>query len=184
MASGSKPRILIDLYCGVGLFGIAASSRFDKVVGIEVVQPAITLAKQNCLANNVTNASFHCLPVEKLLDELSDSDPSDQTFTEFEIDGTYSTVSQRGPQTAIIVDPPRRGLTKTARKYLLEVRPARIVYVSCDPTTQARDISSLLARSTYKLKSVTAFDMFPQTRHLESVAVLEEVTDHWHCAGT
>ena len=141
---------LVDAYCGSGLFSLTAAKRFDRVIGIEVSDPAIFWAKRNASLNNIENAEFIQGDAANIFENVTDLDPS---------------------KTAVIIDPPRKGSTPEFLKQLVEFAPKRVVYVSCNPATQARDLVELNKR--YKIARVQPFDLFPQTRHLECVITLE-----------
>ncbi|CAE8636255.1 unnamed protein product [Polarella glacialis] len=154
------PEVLVDLYCGVGVFAIAASRHFQRVFGIELDGGAIELARGNAVANGAGNVSFQaCDAGDGLSALLAASGASEEAL--------------RGERSVVIVDPPREGLLPVASEALLDWGPQRIVYVSCDPATQARDLKELTAKGNYVVKRIVPFDMFPQTRHVESVVVLE-----------
>lgn len=142
-------RELIDIYCGVGVFSIAASSYFQRVTGIEVSASSISWARVNAVDNGAGNCWFLKGEAESLLAEIN-YNPS---------------------ETAVIVDPPRKGCHPDLIRQLAEIRPGRVVYVSCAPATQARDLA-LLVQAGYELIEVKPFDLFPQTRHIECVATL------------
>lgn len=137
---------LLDLYCGVGLFGLALADRVGEVVGVEVSPSAVADALAN--AEGMDNVTLVEGPAEEALSEL-----------EWAFD-------------LAVVDPPRGGVHPTALRALLEKRPRRIAYVSCEPTTLARDCIEFV-RAGYRLRHVQPVDMFPQTYHIESVALLE-----------
>jgi 23S rRNA (uracil1939-C5)-methyltransferase len=137
---------MIDAYCGVGTFSLAMASRTKRLVGIEGSASALEDARVNALG----------------LDHLS--------FLEGAVEDVLPTLEDDAP--AVLLDPPREGLDPRALAALLHSSPQRIVYVSCDPATLARDVKGLLAGG-YLLTSVTPFDMFPQTFHVETVAVLD-----------
>lgn len=144
--------LAIDLYAGVGLFTIQLARRFERVIGVEVDQRAAAFARRNIAANNLGNVEFRNAPVEASLAGL---------------------VKNTGGDVAVdllLLDPPRTGAA-VAIAHIVQLRPARIVYVSCDPPTLARDVR-LLVDGGYSLERVTAFDMFPQTYHVETVAWL------------
>lgn len=145
----NKIRELIDIYCGVGVFSIAASSHFKRVTGIEVSASSIGWARANAIDNGVENCRFIKGEAETLLAEV-DCNPS---------------------ETAVIVDPPRKGCHPDLIRQLAKIRPGRVVYVSCAPATQVRDLV-LLVKAGYELIEVKPFDLFPQTRHIECVATL------------
>ena len=141
---------LIDAYCGSGLFALCAAHRFDSCVGIETCAGAVEAARANAAANGVANARFHVGSAEKIFDDVGPLE---------------------GHRTAVVVDPPRKGCSGAFLQQLCGFGPRRIVYVSCAPDTQARDLKVLLAAG-YVLAGVQPFDLFPQSRHIESVATL------------
>ncbi|MDR1195705.1 MAG: 23S rRNA (uracil(1939)-C(5))-methyltransferase RlmD [Endomicrobium sp.] len=145
----SKDELLLDLYCGTGTIGICMADKVKKVIGIEQTASAIENAKTNALLNNIDNADFFASTAEKWVKENS------LTFD------------------AIIVDPPRSGLTNDIIKFLLASQARKIVYVSCNPATLARDLTSIISDGTYILKAITPLDMFPQTYHVENAVLLE-----------
>ncbi|MFI3290461.1 MAG: class I SAM-dependent RNA methyltransferase [Opitutales bacterium] len=146
-ARGNK--YLIDAYCGVGLFSLAAAKDFQQIEGVEISAKAIACAKVNAKINNITNANFMIASSEEI-------------FKQINFEGKDSTV---------IIDPPRSGSSPEFLKQLVDFAPNKIVYVSCGPDTQARDLIYLNAQG-YKVTKMQPFDMFPQTRHIETVATL------------
>lgn len=143
-----KSKNVLDLYCGTGTIGIYISDVVSKITGIEVVSDAIESANTNKKINNVENIKFILGKVEDKLDFISNNN----------ID-------------TVIVDPPRSGLHKKVIPILEKISPKTIIYVSCDPITMARDIN--LLSNNYELVEVTPYDMFPNTYHVECVAVLK-----------
>jgi 23S rRNA (uracil1939-C5)-methyltransferase len=142
--------IVYDLYCGTGTITNFVASSVKKVVGVEIVPDAIEDAKHNSELNGITNTAFFAGDLAKLLDE------------EF--------VSREGLPDIIITDPPRAGMHTKVIDQLLKAQPEKIVYVSCNPATQARDID--LMREKYELVKIQPVDMFPQTHHVENVCLL------------
>ena len=149
-AGGS--RHLIDLYCGVGFFGIEAASVVDSFVGVEYDQLAIAAARKNAASRNITNGEFVAAKVEEVLPELLKKFSAEKT--------------------AVILDPPRKGCWPETLALLRETKPAQIIYVSCQPATIARDLNILCADGVFELARVQPLDMFPQTQHVECVADL------------
>lgn len=142
---------VFDLYCGIGTIGIFASKNVNKLYGIETVSQAIEDAKINAGINNLENAEFFVGDVEKTLPEF---------------------IKERNIMPDVVfVDPPRKGCDKTALDTLLEIKPKRIVYVSCNPATLARDLKIL--EEGYEIENVSICDMFPFTHHVESIAALK-----------
>lgn len=148
-AAGGDARFLVDAYCGSGLFALTAASAFEAVAGVEVSETAVERATANAAANGIANARFIAGDAAAIFAGLEFS----------------------AAQTAVVIDPPRKGCDEAFLGQLLEFGPARIVYVSCDPATQMRDLSVLLPGG-YELAAVQPFDLFPQTRHLECVITL------------
>lgn len=140
----------IDLYCGVGLFTLPLAGRFAHVFGVEANDAAIGYARSNLQDAGLANATLTCA---KVSDWLRDEQ------------------AQLKPVDFLLLDPPRAGAEEGATDGILALRPARISYVSCDPATLARDLKHLIGGG-YCLDSVSAFDMFPQTHHVETVAHL------------
>ncbi|MGC9450803.1 MAG: class I SAM-dependent RNA methyltransferase [Oceanipulchritudo sp.] len=149
-ASGDGLRNLVDAYCGVGVFGICAHRDFAGVTGVEVSERAVELARRNADRNGVRNISFKLGSAESVFADLG-----------------YS-----AGETAVLLDPPRKGSDEGFLSQLLDFGPRRIVYVSCGPDTQARDIRQLLDGG-YLVRDVQPVDLFPQTRHIENIITLE-----------
>ena len=145
-------RHLIDLYCGVGFFGIEAADVVDSFVGVEYDQLAIKAARQNAALRKITNGEFLAAKVEVILPELL------QKFTP--------------EKTSVILDPPRKGCWPETLELLRQTQPAQVIYVSCHPATMARDLNILCADGVFELVRVQPLDMFPQTQHVECVADL------------
>jgi 23S rRNA (uracil-5-)-methyltransferase RumA len=141
--------ILLDLYCGTGSIGISMACSVKKVIGIEQMRQAVDDAKKNIVLNNIYNAKFYVSSVEDWVKE------NDINFD------------------AIIVDPPRNGLAGSVIAFLLQSKVKKIVYVSCNPSTLARDLKILIKSAKYKIKEIVPVDMFPQTYHVEVVVLLE-----------
>jgi 23S rRNA (uracil1939-C5)-methyltransferase len=139
-----------DLYCGVGSLGLYMASGCKHVVGIEQIPEAIEDAHLNAALNGITHASFETGQVELLLDPAF--------------------IARHGRPDVVITDPPRAGMHPDVIRHLITAAPARIVYVSCNPATQARDLA--LLREAYRLVTVLPVDMFPHTHHIESIALL------------
>ena len=150
-ANLSGNETIFDLYCGIGTIGIFASDKVKKIYGIETIEQAIEDAKQNAKLNNIDNAEFFVGDVEEALPKFIQE-------------------NNIKPD-CIFIDPPRKGCDKTAIETLLKIESKKIVYVSCNPSTLARDLS--LLEEKYELKDVAICDMFPFTCHTESIAVLK-----------
>lgn len=146
--------VVVDLYSGVGALALAVADLADRVVGIEIDTAAVADATKNARANGRDNVEFRPGDAETL--------PADAL--------------PGGSGTAVILDPPRKGAGHELLAALVAARPGRVIYVSCDPATLARDLALLVA-SGYQLTSVEPLDMFPQTAHVETVAALERDDD-------
>lgn len=146
----SNNDIVFDLYCGIGTISLFLSKFAKKVYGIEIVEEAIKMAKQNAEINNVKNTEFIAGDVENILDELINK--------------------KNIIPDIVLVDPPRKGLDNKSIENLLNIRVKRIVYISCNPATLIRDLSKL--EELYSIKSIKPVDMFPFTSHVECVTVL------------
>lgn len=143
----SKEDVVLDLYCGTGTITSIVSKYVKKVIGIEIVEDAIIDAKENLKINNISNAKFICGAAAKEISKIKEK-----------VD-------------VVIVDPPRKGVDRKAIAIMKKISPKKIVYVSCNPVTMARDLSYL--NDLYDVKKVTPVDMFPNTAHVESVVLLE-----------
>ncbi|HEY1718596.1 MAG TPA: class I SAM-dependent RNA methyltransferase [Verrucomicrobiae bacterium] len=145
-------RHLVDLYCGVGFFGIETADLVESFVGVEYDQLAITAARKNAASRKINNGEFVSAKVEEVLPEL---------------------LKKFSPEkTSVILDPPRKGCLPETLRLLRETRPAQVIYVSCHPATMARDLNILCADGVFELARVQPLDMFPQTQHVECVADL------------
>jgi tRNA/tmRNA/rRNA uracil-C5-methylase (TrmA/RlmC/RlmD family) len=146
-AKGDGIEHLVDAYCGVGLFALSAAPHFASVHGVEYNAEAVKAALENAKYNKISNAKFVTGKAQRIFASVSEL-PSDKT--------------------AVVVDPPRIGCEKVFLDHLLKFKPQKIVYVSCDPATQARD-AKIITSEGYSAADVTPFDLFPQTRHIENV---------------
>ena len=150
-AAASGAHFLVDAYCGSGLFALAAAPAFERVAGVEVSESSIRFARENAAANHIANASFVAGDAASIFAGL------DPAFAPAD--------------TAVVIDPPRKGCDENFLRQLFAFAPRAVVYVSCDPATQMRDLRHFLAAG-YTLTAVQPFDLFPQTRHLECVLTL------------
>jgi tRNA (uracil-5-)-methyltransferase len=152
-----EPLYLVDAYCGSGLFSITASKGVDRVVGVDVSKGSIKFATKNAERNGVENATFIDGQAEKI----------------------FSAIDTPSDLTSVIIDPSRKGCDEVFLNQLSDYRPARVVYVSCNVHSQARDIQWFLNHTEnggeYRVESIRGFDFFPQTHHVEGVAVLTRV---------
>jgi len=139
-----------DLYCGVGLFTLPLSRRFKNVIGVEANPVATRFARRNLQQAQLSNA---------------------QIVTATVTDWIRSNKNSPGAVDFVLLDPPRAGAESAVIKGILDARPARISYVSCDPATLARDLKKLVAGG-FRVESLKGFDMFPQTHHVETIVHL------------
>lgn len=142
--------VVFDLYCGIGTISLFMSQYAKKVYGIEIVEEAVKMAKQNALLNHVTNTEFIAGDVEQVLDKLIHKD--------------------NVIPNVVMVDPPRKGLDNKSIENILTIHPEKIIYISCNPATLVRDLSKL--EDYYNIETIKPVDMFPFTSHVECVAVL------------
>ena len=145
---------ILDLYCGTGTIGLSMAHKVKSLVGVEIIPQAIEDAKENAKINNITNATFIC----------NDATPAAQ---ELQAQGIKPQV--------VILDPPRKGCSEEVLNTVATISPQRIVYVSCDPATLARDAKRLQALG-YNTEKVTPVDMFPRTAHVETVALFQQLS--------
>lgn len=148
-ARSTGARFLVDAYCGSGLFALASAGAFERVAGVEVSESSVAFARENAAANAITNAAFTAGDASSIFSGL-DFPPDD---------------------TSVVIDPPRKGCDEAFLAQLFAFRPRSVVYVSCDPATQMRDLKGFL-EAGYRAQAVQPFDLFPQTRHLECVITL------------
>lgn len=150
MADLKKTDTLFDLYCGIGTIGIFASPYVNRVYGIEIVKQAIEDAKENANINNIRNIEFFAGDVEKVFENV---------LKEHNV-----------KPDVIFVDPPRKGLDKHTIENILNIKPEKIVYISCNPASLVRDLK--LLEESYEIKKIQPVDMFPFTSNVECCSVL------------
>ena len=141
---------LIDLYCGTGTIGLTMADKAKNVLGIEIIPQAIENAKKNAKMNGIDNAEFICSDAKTAAQDLA---------------------KKKTLPDVVVIDPPRKGCDKEVIESVCIMNPKRIVYVSCDPETLARDLA-LFEEKGYKTKEVTPVDMFPRTQHVETVVLM------------
>jgi 23S rRNA (uracil1939-C5)-methyltransferase len=151
-AALSGNEIVYDLYTGTGTIAQFVAKNAKKVVGVESVPDAIAAAKENAKLNGITNTEFFVGDMKKIFND---------TF-----------IQQNGIPDVIITDPPRDGMHKDVVEQIVSIAPQKVVYVSCNSATQARDLA--LMDAIYKVTKVQPVDMFPQTHHVENVVLLEK----------
>lgn len=142
-------RFLVDAYCGSGLFALSLARHFEQVAGVEVSETSCEWARRNAASNKIENATFLTASAEAI----------------------FAQIRYPAEHTAVVIDPPRKGCTPEFIAQLVGFGPARVIYVSCDPATQVRDLK-MLGDGGYQLDDVQPFDLFPHTRHLECVMTL------------
>ncbi len=150
-AKASGARYLVDAYCGSGLFGISAAAEFQEVIGVELSESAVKKAAHNAEINGLTNCKFIAADAREI----------------------FARVPHDGGDTVVIIDPPRAGCSEEFLQQLFAFNPRRVVYISCNPATQMRDLT-LFTAAGYGLHNVQPFDLFPQTKHLECVMTLSK----------
>ena len=152
MAGIRKNEVVYDLYTGTGSIANFIARQAKKVIGVEYVEEAVEDARFNAQFNRINNTHFVAGDIKEIL--------TDDFF------------SKHGNPDVIITDPPRAGMHPDVIRAILKSRPDRLVYVSCNPATQARDIS--LLKESYRLDKVQPVDMFPHTHHIENIALLKK----------
>eukprot|EP00123_Amoebidium_parasiticum_P007555 comp18195_c1_seq1/m.19054 comp18195_c1_seq1/g.19054 ORF comp18195_c1_seq1/g.19054 comp18195_c1_seq1/m.19054 type:complete len:295 (-) comp18195_c1_seq1:459-1343(-) len=147
---------LVDAYCGAGLFAISTRDSFVKTIGIEISEASVEWARRNAEANK---ASEKC------------------SFVVGDATHVFTSAKDYPPgRTSVIVDPPRKGCDVDFLTQLLNFKPGRIVYVSCNPETQARDVKTLVSGG-YRVSRIVPFDLFPHTKHIECVVTLTDKSE-------
>ena len=150
-ACAEGARYLVDAYCGSGLFALTLAPHFEKVLGVEVSETSADWARANARSNGINHASFLAASAEAIFEQ----------------------VDFPAEETAVVIDPPRKGCDMVFLNQLFAFGPARVVYVSCNPATQIRDLAEF-DKAGYEVVEVQPFDLFPQTKHLECVATLRK----------
>lgn len=151
LANLNKEDIVLDLYCGIGTISIFLARHVKKVIGIEIIEDAIKDAKENAKINNIENIDFYAGDVENLLPEILKD--------------------EKNIPSVVFVDPPRRGLDSNTIYNIKKIEPKKVIYVSCNPATLARDIA--LLEEKYEVRKVQPVDMFCGTSHVECITTLE-----------
>ena len=155
-----------DLYCGIGTISLFLAKKAKQVYGVEIVPQAIDDAKNNAKINDITNAEFYVGKAEEVLPEY---------YKEYE--KTHN--GEAAHADVIVVDPPRKGCEESLLQTIVDMQPEKVVYVSCDSATLARDVKFLRANG-YELKDVTPVDQFPHTVHVETVCLLSKLNAKQH----
>lgn len=144
---------VLDLYCGIGTVGLSMSDKAGRLIGVEIIPEAVEDAKVNAKINGIENAEFFCGDATEIGAKLK---------------------AENIEPDVILIDPPRKGMTPELIKNVADMDPKRIVYISCDPATLARDCGIFLNEG-YEVKEATPVDMFPRTSHVETVVLLSKV---------
>lgn len=150
-AKAMGARFLVDAYCGSGLFALSAARDFEEVIGVEISESAVRKATHNAALNGLSNCRFMAADAREV----------------------FKDVPHAGAETVVLIDPPRAGCSPEFLEQLFAFAPKGVVYVSCNPATQMRDLL-LFTQAGYKLGTVQPFDLFPQTKHLECVMTLSQ----------
>jgi 23S rRNA (uracil1939-C5)-methyltransferase/tRNA (uracil-5-)-methyltransferase len=148
-AAASGARYLVDAYCGSGLFALSAAGAFARVAGVEISETSIACARENASSNGIQNATFVAGDAARI----------------------FSGLDFPAAETVVVIDPPRKGCDESFLGQLFSFGPQAVVYVSCDPATQMRDMRPFLDAG-YRPTRIQPFDLFPQTRHLECVVTM------------
>ena len=143
---------VMDIYCGIGTISLCAAKNAKSVVGVEIVERAIEDAKENAVKNGIENAIFYADSAENIVPKL---------------------IEKGERPDVVILDPPRKGSDESTLTAIIKAQPKRVVYVSCNPATLARD-ARFLNDNGYTITATTAFDLFPHTSHVETVVLLSK----------
>jgi len=151
-ASPNENDIIADLYCGAGTIGLSMAHKTKKIVGIEIVSDAVENARKNALNNNISNAEFYC-------------GDAGNVFSELHKNGCNPDI--------IVIDPPRKGCSQDSLDVIIAALPKKIVMISCNPATAARD-AKYLSDNGYTVEKVCGVDLFPRTKHVECVVLMSK----------
>ncbi|MDE7364816.1 MAG: 23S rRNA (uracil(1939)-C(5))-methyltransferase RlmD [Ruminococcus sp.] len=152
-ANPTKNDVIADLYCGAGTIGLSMAEYVKKIIGIEIVPDAVRNAKENARENNILNAEFYCGDAGEV----------------------FSMLNKKGcSPDIIIVDPPRKGCSEDTLKVIVEASPKKIVMISCNPSTAARD-AKFLSKNNYTVERVCGADLFPTTKHTEVIVLMSRI---------
>ncbi len=154
MAKIDKGTTLVDLYCGIGSIGISASDKARKIFGVEIVPGAVACAKENAALNGIADAEYICA-------DASDSEKA------------LEAVLRENPDALVVLDPPRKGCGEALMRFLAEKNVGKILYISCNPETLARDTATILPLG-YSVSDIQPVDLFPRTGHCECVCVISK----------
>ncbi len=151
LAQPQKDDIVLDLYCGAGTIGLSIADKVKMVIGAEIIPEAVENAKENALLNKIDNAEFICADAAEAAKEIA----------------------KRGLKiNTVIVDPPRKGLDRSLIETICKMEPSKVVMISCDHSTAARDVS-IFKELGFQAKTIRSVDMFPRTNHVETIVLLQ-----------
>lgn len=156
LAELKKNFVLIDAYCGVGTIGIIAANRVKEVISVELNKDAVKDAISNAKINNIKNITFYNEDASVFLDKFSEN----------------KDINVNKKVDVLIMDPPRSGSTKLFINSILKLAPNKVVYISCNPESLARDLKYFVESKKYKVMKILPFDCFPMTSHVECIALL------------
>lgn len=171
----SKEDVVLDAYCGTGTIGMSVAKYVKKVIGVELNPAAVSDAKRNAKQNNVSNIKFLCEDAGDYLMKVASENSVEKTgvICEDRRENKYERPK------VVIMDPPRSGSSKDFLNSLLKLKPQRIVYVSCGPESLKRDLEFLLrpkhGKRLYRVEKIQPVDMFPMTKHVETVVLMSRV---------
>ena len=149
-ASPGKNDVIADLYCGAGTIGLSMAKKCGKIIGVEIVPEAVENARKNALSNNISNAEFYS---------------GDAGIV-------FSTLRDKGcAPDIIIIDPPRKGCSEETLAQIASAAPRKVVMISCNPSTAARD-AKWLSQNGFSVDKICGADFFPRTRHVECVVLM------------
>jgi 23S rRNA (uracil1939-C5)-methyltransferase len=160
LAAPTKYDTLLDLYCGAGSIGLSMADSVGELIGIEIVESAVLCARENAARAGIGNAKFYTGDASNIENLLKNAE---------------SELGKKIEPDIVVFDPPRAGCTEVLLNFVANLNPKRIVYISCNPQTLARD-AKILSELGYNVGEVTPFDLFPMTGHVESVVCLEKRT--------
>ena len=147
----TKNDIVFDLYCGIGTISIFMAKNAKEIYGVEIVEQAIEMAKENARLNQIENVNFISGDTEEVLTDLIKN--------------------KNIIPNIVMFDPPRKGLDNTTINNILDIKPKTVIYISCNPASLVRDLSKM--ENSYEIKSIQPFDLFGWTSNIESIAVLK-----------
>ena len=162
LIGNDKNSSVLDLYCGIGTIGLSVSSRVSEVIGVEVVPQAVENAIENARQNEIKNAKFICCDASNIEENI----------------GKFKKIPN-----IFILDPPRKGCSQSLIDFIIKSKPKKLIYVSCNPATLARDLK-ILCENDFKIGKIIPVDMFPRTAHVETVCLLESAKNLPHISFT